>query len=390
MHEEGAESAGGLQEANALVETAAPEAPETVEGGAAEVTSEETSEPKFERVRDTVARALEQEKKKLAGDASTQEGQKPQAQPVKAEGKPGKVRKDKEPFDPEMFPPERLRAAEKELFNQLPMPLKKAWHRAIKDLESVTTRSALEHSKATGEARGVIEAVQPFAVGWAERGFTVPAAVAALAAANEKLLNEETREQTFLSLGKDLGIDWGRMAAIASGAAPAAAPQSLSSHPEISALREELNALKSEREQIRSKQLSETVQSIAAEMAAVRDETDATGHYLYPEMHDDGFFERVKPLVSALRGNTPGLSYGDALKRAYSALTGKHPGASTQVNQPSLPPQDTQTQSRALSAAVSVRGRIAPQVSGMTMPDKIPDSVRETTKLALEQLRRGT
>lgn len=388
MQQEGTEGTGGVQEADALGVDEPTAVPETAES--TEPTGEIDNDAKAEPVRETVARALELERKKLTGDEGKAEGQAPQkAEPVRGEvGKP-KVKKEG-PFDPEMFPPERLHAPEKELFNQLPMPLKKAWHRAIKELEASTTRNNQEMTRATTEARGVIEAVQPFAKAWGERGFTVPSAIAALAAANEKLTDPKTSKDAYLALGRDIGIDFEEVAAIARGEAPASNAAAVTSHPEIIAMREELNALKSEREQFRSKQLNETVQSIASEMAAVRDEQDQFGHYLYPEMHEEGFFERAKPLVSALRGTVPGLSYGDALRRAYASITGKSGVTSPALNQPSLPPRDTQTNTRALSAAVSVRGRTAPQVSGMTIPDKIPDSVRATTEMALAQLRRGT
>lgn len=388
MQQEGTESTGGVQEADALetVETTAPEISEGTETGVTD------NDAKAEPVRETVARALDLERKKLTGDDSKAEGAAPQkAEPVRGEvGKP-KVKKDKEgQFDPEMFPPDRLHAPEKEVFNQLPMPLKKAWHRAIKDLEASTTRNNQEMTRATTEARGVVEAVQPFAKSWGERGFTVPSAIAALAAANEKLTDPKTSKDAYLALGRDIGIDFEEVAAIARGETPAGHVAPVTSHPEFIAMRNEINALKSEGEQFRSKQLNETVSSIAAEMAAVRDEQDQFGHYLYPEMHEEGFFERAKPLVSALRGTVPGLSYGDALRRAHASMTGKSGVTSPALNQPSLRPNDTQTNTRALSAAVSVRGRTAPQVSGMTIPDKIPDSVRATTEMALAQLRRGT
>lgn len=388
MQQEGIEGAGGLQEESALetVEAApevAPEAPAESQEGA-----KEPEGPKDESVRETVARALEEERKKLAGDegpAKPEAQQKPSKDgaPKHATAKPAK---DAVAFDGK--PPQRLSAAQKEAFNALPPQLKAGVASMFAEHERTFTAAMQEARRAEAESRGIIEAVNPFATSWAERGFTVPAAVAALAAANEKLLNEKTRESTFLNLGNDLQVDWERMAALARGEEKPAA--SVASHPEITALREELNALKSEREQVRSKQLNESVQGIVSEMAAVRDEQDQFGRYLYPEMHEEGFFERAKPLVSALRATIPGLSYGEALKRAYSSITGRPAGNSAQQSPARFPSQENQQQTRALSAAVSVRGRTAPQVTGMAMPDRIPDSVRETTRMALEQLRRGT
>lgn len=380
---------GVQEEAEVSAPAEAGSYPDTGSTEATETTTEAPEGPADESIRETVARALEAEKAKLTGDEGAptpEQAQKPELQVEKAP----KKKKDG-PFDPEMFPPERLRAGEKELFNKLPLPLKKAWHRAIKDLEAVTTRDAQRYSQAIAESRGIMEAVQPFATSWASKGFTVPQAVVSLAAAQEKLINESTRMDAYMALGRDLGIDFEQAAAISRGEAPegpVTRKMTLEQDPSYISLRDEVNALKLEREQARSQQLESTVQTIVAELASVRDEKDSFGRYRYPEMHEEGFFEKVKPLVSALRGTVPGLSHGDALRRAYSMMTGKSEGASAQVNQSSLPPQGN-TNERALAAAVSVRGRTAPQINGTLMPDKIPDSVRETTRMALEQLRRG-
>lgn len=387
MQQEGTESTGGVQAPDALDTESAPESA-VVES--AEAPAEVSDEPKDESVRDTVTRALEEERKKLAGnDGSAQTTPNAQAQekPAKVDAaKPQKpVKADRQGDN---RPPQRLSASEKELFNALPPQLKPAVARMFAEHERTFTAAMTQARQFEANARGVVEAVQPFATKWAERGFTVPSAIAALAAANERLTNDQTKREAYLALGRDIGIDFDEVASIARGEAPAAqAGAGISSHPEFVALKSELAALRSEREQSVSQQVQQSAQGIAAELAAVRDEQDQFGHYRYPEMHEEGFFERAKPLVSGLRATIPGLSYADALKRAYSALTG-NPAGNSQQPQTRLPARQ-EPQQRALNAAVSVRGRTMPQTTGTLMPDKIPDSVRETTRMALEQLRRG-
>lgn len=387
MQQEGTESTGGVQAPDALETESAPEAVEVESASEAPEVGEDG--PKDESVRDTVARALEEERAKLAGN----DGSEKPAPGAQAQEKPAKAdaAKQQKPVKADRFdPPQRLSAKQKEVFNALPPPLKAAVGSLFAEHERTFTAAMIQTRQAEANARSVVEAVQPFATKWAERGFTVPSAIAALAAANERLTDEKTKREAYLALGRDIGIDFDEVAAIARGEAPAAqAGAGISSHPEIVALRQELAALRSEREQSVTQQVQQTAQSIAAELAAVRDEQDQFGRYLYPEMHEEGFFERAKPLVSGLRATIPGLSYADALKRAYSALTGNQTGNSQQPNQARFPAKQ-EPQQRALSAAVSVRGRTMPQTTGTLMPDKIPDSVRETTRMALEQLRRGT
>jgi hypothetical protein len=388
----GREGDAETQEEAVIVEVDA-EAPaeEATESSETEV----GSEPVEENARDTVARVLA-EAKDGAGDEDTEaEAPKGAKQVRDADGKfkPAAKQKDAPPeeFDPELSPPERFTARAKELFHNLPKGLKRELNKTVRDLEGMGTKATQQARQLEAETRDVAEAVRPFERLWAERGLRRSEAIGALAAAHEKLINPQTAVPTWLGIGRDMGIGEDVLQAIAQhlgGGQSAATPPPITQHPEFVNSQNELRELKSWVEQKKNQEIQDAARPIVDEMSAVRDERDpVSGQYLRPELHDPDFLGRTKPLVSELVRTTPGLGYGEALKRVYYSLTGRFPGASGGTNQTRLPASDTQR--RAAQAAVSVRGRSAPSSGGMSVPDSIPNSARDTVRLALDQLRRG-
>lgn len=359
-------------------------------------------EYKDESARETTARVLKElESGKTDAEISAPKEEKgvktvKPAQDSEDTVDPAQVAKELE-IDPELVPPARLDAREQQVFNNLPKTLKRAFSRSIKNLEGMTTREKQELARATQEARGVTEAVQPFAAKWGSQGFTVPSAVAALAAAQERLTNPETGLQTFIAMGKDLGFDLDHVAAVARGEVALPQQQAITQHPEFRQLQQTVTTLQSEREQA---QLQAVAAPIAEEMRAVQHEIEpSTGNYRYPELHDDNYLESLKPLVSTLVRTVPNLGYGEALRRAHYSMQGQ--GASAQTQQTRLPAAQQQNQQttpgafqpqRAVSAAVTVRGASAPSVSKGTIGQPPPEALKDaraTARWALEQLRAG-
>lgn len=370
----------GREPENETLEVDVPEDTEEqaeVSGEESTVSEADTSD---ESVRDTVKRAFEElaAPEKSAGPG----GETPEAGEVAEEKLQAPQAKE---FDPETVPPARFSAQEKEFFARLPKGIKKGLNRMVREHEGQMTRALQEYSNGVQQVRGIMEAVQPYAAQWGERGFTVPSAIAALAAANQKLSNPETAVSEWLKLGKDIGID---TSAFEGQEAQNGHVPDISQHPQFQALQQELNQVKSLTGSWQQQQFQATVSDIVSELEAVRDEVDGSGHYRYPKLHDPAFLETVKPLVLALRGTVPNMTYGEAMKRAYYSIEGQA-GTSSQLTQPSLP-ASPQTQQRALNAAVSVRGRVAqPNTNAMAVPENVPNSVRDTVRMAYEQLARG-
>jgi hypothetical protein len=403
--QEGIEDVGPVQEETAVEEVQAPveveQAPQTEAPAAPEPEKIDGVEvgDKKESVRDTVKRVLEAQKNKAdsAGGDNKPDGEAPlEEKPAQAE----QVKKTKpkfDPEDPELKAPDRLEVHEKEMFRNLPAGLKRGFNRSLKNLQAMATRATQEYAAKTKEIGGVLEAAQPFAHMMAEQGLTLPQATAMLYSAHAKLSNPATREAAFLKLADDLGMDFEQLAARKRGEVPTgrSAPVDIESHPAFRSIQSQLQSVISERDQKVAHERSQLASSIVTEMEAVRDEWDAqAGRYRFPELHDASFIERTKPLVVELVRTVPGLSHGEALRRAYTSLTGKPAGASTQPPQTKFPASsNSQIQNRAASAGVSVRGRLTPTVASQGLEGlsskEIPNDVRSTVRMVLENARRG-
>lgn len=371
------ENIQGVEAPQPVVTEEVIEVTETVEE-----TPQNDAEPKEETARETTERAfreLEKQTKENAGDKD-QAQTKPQA--------PEPKKSEPVALDEDSMPPNRLSVKEKEVFNRLPAELKPAFARMVREHEAKFTKTQQEAARIVEENRGIWEAVRPYATHFAERNLTTSQAIAGLLAAHEKLTNPQTALQKWIEIGADIGISEEQLRPFLQGnSAASVAPQR---NPDVENLRQQIQTLESRLKQQDEQTFAASIAPIVAEGQAVANEMDSQGKYLYPELHDPEVVQsRVKPLVSALTEALPNLSYGDALKRAIHIMRGDSNGNFPRLNQTRLPAPN-QTNTRAQQASVSVRGRASPPLNGShTKPEIVPDSVRDTVKLALEQLRRG-
>lgn len=366
---------------------------EGVSDGAAEAHQDDS--PADESPRQTVERIFQEAQKEDDGEDSGTEQEAPET--ALEQVRPPKDQQQQAQNQPQdgfkIPPPARLNAAQKEAFHALPEPLKRAAHQMFKDHEAQFTRASQKLHADLSEVTSIKEAVRPYFVSHPElaaAGYTESKFIGGLVAAHQMLTDPKTAKRAWLELGPQVGIDPGVLEALQEhiGAAPQNNPMA---DPQIRALQEQVQQLSSRLEGQDAQRFEQTVSSITAEMAAVRDEMDESGRYLYPELHDEAFIHAAKPLVSALVGSIPGLSYGEALKRAHATMTGRY-GNSGQANQARFPQQQNNTLERAQQAAVSVRGRSAPSSAAGNTSDIPPEALKNpqaSVRWALEQLRRG-
>ena len=305
---------------------------------------------------------------------------------------------DDDKFDPDLVAPQRLSPEAKAIFEKVPKELKREFSRSLKDLEAVTTKKSQEYSTAIGQIKGIVDIVQPFAPNWAKRGVSIPQGIGELCSFYANLSNPQTSTQEYVALGKKLGVNFDNLAEHArSGTTPVAQnnfAQNNSSSEEIRVLREQQNKLAS---LLQQQQINEQVKPIVNEMDAVRREIDpVSGQLRYPELHDGNYLLSLEPRVTELVGTIPGLSHADALKRANAERKQSLFGISTQPNQTRLQSANStsvnNTQQRAVSAAVTVRGRTTPlsaSISGAEPPPEALKDARSTTAWVLNQLRSG-
>lgn len=352
--------------------------------------SEIEEESEEETARETVERVLKEQKEQIVGQESEEEDKPSKSNSAKVKQvKPVETRDGVQQIDP----PSRLRAEGKAAFSKLPPDLQKEWARIHKDEEAQFTKTQQESRAELEKSREIRENVEiylsrnPHLI---EANYTPSKLINGLLATHQKLSNSQdkvTQIQTAANILSQIGIEDKYiipiLEAYTSGTSEIRKPAPQPS-PEFASLQEKVNRLELERVQ-------QMAAPIVSEMEAVRNEKDSTGQYMYPELFEDDFLDRVKPLVATLVGNVPNLSYGDALRRAYSSLTGKNGNSNYKHQVTKLPANENKQPLRASSAAISVRGKSAPSFVGEAteIPKEALGSARESARWALEQLRRG-
>lgn len=295
--------------------------------------------------------------------------------------------------DEDFTPPARLSDSERGLFNRLPKKLKPAVARMFKEHQAHFTRTQQEASKvikayqqAEANSRHALEAVRPYYVSHpelAQRGITEGSFISMLVAAHQKLSDPKTARSEYIELGKSLGFNVG-----IDGENGGAQVQDfdIDKHPKFVALQNQLSQVISTQQQWATQSQAAP---IVAELTAIQQEIDPrTNNYAYPELQDQWFINSVKPLVSETVRNNPGVSYGEALKRVIWSKRQQY-GFSSGSNQARLPVNNNQN-NRAVSAAVSVRGRSTS--NGRSAPDveiTKGESPEQSAWAALEDIRRG-
>lgn len=353
-------------------------------------TSQEGSETKEtegpETAADTVRKAYESLKEK----DQSEEDIRPSDAKEHIQAKPEKTKKDR-PVTDDLEPPARFRVQDKEAFNKLPKHFKGLISGMVKDLQADYTRSTQEISQRERETESLTQAIKPYLTLWGTQKMTPSQAIAALGAAQTRLMEKPNESIAFLI--RDTGADVNKIITLLGGKAPDGGSTNgsvpdISQHPEFQRLTRTVSELHSERERLSQAQFDEEVSGIVAELESVRNEKDSQGRYRYPELHDDDFLESVKPLVSALRETFPSASWSELTKKAYYAIKGA-PQGNFSNGQTRLPAREQVAKAR--QASVSVKGRGSQIPNGMygLSKDEMPETAQDAARLAYELLTRG-
>jgi len=284
-----------------------------------------------------------------------------------------------------------LPAEKKELFNKLPPELKAETAKLFKDHESHFTKALQETRAAQKDAEHIIKAVRPYLQSKPDliaNEYTEGRLVGELLAAHMKLEDPKTALGEYLRIGAQIGINPKFLEHMAKSV-----PAQQQASPQIAALHQRLHALESNQQQVLNQAEEDAINSAVEEIQTAIEEKDASGRYLWPELHDESYRNRVQPLASQLLDTYPNLSWGDALKQIVLQQR-QIDGTSTQQpnQQAKLPAQTNQTPQQAAQAAVSVRGRSsAPSAPGelKDVPDEALANPRATVAWALKNMRGG-
>lgn len=262
-------------------------------------------------------------------------------------------------------PPIRLNAEAKTAFKSWPSKAKKEFSAAVRNLEAAYSRSNQEAVTAKKEAEHIMQAVRPYYTSKPElaaKGISEAQMITAFIGNHQLLTHDDVnvRRNKFLAIGRSIGLvdgDGNLLDAPETSngkAGTAGIDQAINT-----ALQTRLAPIESFLESQRKAEREKVADGAVAEVKSVMDEKDASGNYVYPELHDAQFhMQQVKPLVVGLVRSIPELSYGQAVRIAVQHLRQKN-GKSSQPNPTRLPINNESHRERAAQAGVSARGRAA-------------------------------
>lgn len=341
-----------------------------------------------ETVEDSVREAIKELKSEAPDGAQDKEAENPVGESSGPEPKGQKTEEKNVELDDEYEPPARLDKKEKTLFSKLPKEFKPAVARLFKDHEAQFTRTQRELQANSQEARHVLEAVRPYYTSkpeLAKSGISEGHLVTALIGSHQKLTSDkmEDRAAELATIAQSVGLE---IEIKGYGENGSNGHVDIENHPKIKGLQEQLEYANN---WIRQQSLNTQVDPILAEFKEIQAQKDDGGNLLYPELQKHSFIQYVKPLVSELTRNDLSLSHGEALKQAV-IRTRQELGYSPQPHQTKLLGGNNNN-SRAVSAAVSVRGRVAQRGSNQAISSDIPrnESMEESVRRAVEDLKRG-
>jgi len=343
-------------------------------------------------VEDDVKDALNQLKSTQDAPADTdlEEGEKPALLKNKAEEP--EPEKEEEPqfkaqenvIPKELRPPQRLTLEQKELFNKLPKKMKGVFKEAINQLESDYAEKMSFVNTKLRENDAINEVIGRYMNKWGgSYGMTPSQVFSSLAAAQDRLTDpdKENRKEAYAELFLKSGLTAQDFVDILQGTGVNIPQPQNNSQPVLT-----------EQDRVRQNwidtQISATFNnlkdSIADEVRSVREMVGPNGNYLYPKLHDNQYLlQRVKPLVSAIVSATPGISYGEAVKRAYTTLEGD-----TSVGQSRLPVANSNV-GRIVRSSPTMMGSGVPRTSARPRADEVPDNIEASVRMSMEQLQRG-
>lgn len=270
-------------------------------------------------------------------------------------------------------PPSTWSAKGKEWFNRQPPEAQRELAKRQSDMERQFHKVTTEAASVKREYSDIDEAVRPYEKEWLAKGVSRGQAIRSLCAANAYLEHDLPRglEAIARSYGKTLQQVVDELEGGENGrSAHEEDPRLQKLLERISYLENEVNGVRQERS---SKERSATLQ----ELYSVRDETDSTGTYLRPELHDESFVqEQIAPRYRKLYEALPGATARQLILEAYMAATGKNPEtirAQAQANH----------REKARRASLSVRGSTVaskPQDSSSQQQERGEDTVRSVLR----------
>lgn len=298
---------------------------------------------------------------------------------VKVEGEDSEDSKEEKPKEvvEEVKAPQSWTAKGKEWFNAQPIEARKELAKRTKELETHTYKVWEEANKIKKNYKDLDEVLVPFEKDWNLKGFTRAQMILSLAQSQRML--SESPEAGLDYIAKSYGtsledIVKRRLEQEEGGQSQSSEAYDPQADAVLQQLQNQVQSLQNELNRQNQAQDSVRVQSVVAELHSVRDEVDASGRFLRPEMHDASFVRRLGPIYGGLM-QQPGMTPQEAIRKAYTAMTGKIPSAQ---------PQNFTASERAKKAALSVRGGSRPTGSRLSHVDSKESAEDTVFRIARE------
>lgn len=269
-------------------------------------------------------------------------------------------------------PPNGWEVEHKEWFNKQDPVVQKEALRWFQNAQGRTTRVWQELNQQLAEVKEVKEVADKYISKLNVGNFTKGQVVEQLFKFQERI--NEDDEGAILEMMQHRGITLEHLQKrLQGGQAPQ--PRPVQQQPQNNNLTPaELERYLEQREQRLAQ--SRASQSATEEVSSLMRETDANGNYLYRELHDPVYIQRIQPLVTYFRDSNPGISWGEIYKRAVLQDRFAR-GVPTAPVSPRLTPEDIKTVKQASSSLRSRGGNGA--IPRMADP-KPNESHRETAE----------
>lgn len=271
-------------------------------------------------------------------------------------------------------PPATWKVESKEWFNRQPLEVKKELARRTTEMERGYYNALESVKEKVNEYADIDEAIKPYERAWASQGVSRAQGIRNLATAQAYLDRDVIGGIEFIAKSYGTSLEE-ILASKNNGKAPAASVH----NSDIQELKTEIQRLNNELSQVKGAGETSSKQKVLEEMFLARDEMDASGRYLRPELHEEDFVKKLGPIVAVLAKQNPGESPRLLVSKAYTAMTGKNPQP---VASRALP-QNTQHKEQARRAALSVRGSVAaskPLSKQASKDETVEDTIREVMK----------
>lgn len=286
----------------------------------------------------------------------------------------------------ELRPPEAFTAKEKEQFNRMPKGLRRAVNGMIGNLRRNATQVFQALNTERAQWKELNDVVQHHMPMWGKMQVTPVEAIDALCRAQTKMVHDPVGG--LWDQAQAAGLDFETLAKIQRG--------EIQYKPQAIPLRQAPARNNSQGGgftdigQIVQNELRRNAiqQEVDEALRSLISERDSSGAYTYPELHDQAFQNSLDDLVLEARRTTPGLSYREAIQKAWSFRVGKPIPAqadSSATNLPRLNGARNVNKDAALAGG-SLRGRSFSGgpvgLSIADIPDEdIPDSPLETWQM---------